>query len=159
MALNTRGYYVCGHCGTTSFPEAISRDGIRILGPGDPEVRCSLCRLPFVRGMLDDHCQVDYCEKCRGLLLPRRAFAELVSRRRAWAENPSVTPVPANEAEFRRRIDCPKCGNRMTTDRYYGAGNVVMDRCAACDVVWLDYGELKQIVDAPGEDRGSHDLR
>jgi Zn-finger nucleic acid-binding protein len=33
-----------------------------------------------------------------------------------------------------------------------------MDRCVSCDVVWLDYGELKRIVDAPGVDRGSRDL-
>ena len=71
MALNPRGYYVCAHCGTTSFPEAISRYGIRILGPGDTNVRCSCCNTTFVRGMLDEY-QVDYCENCRGLLLARR---------------------------------------------------------------------------------------
>jgi Zn-finger nucleic acid-binding protein len=42
-------------------------------------------------------------------------------------------------------------------DRYYGPGNIVMDLCIACDWVWLDYGELKQIADAPGVDRGSRD--
>jgi Zn-finger nucleic acid-binding protein len=75
---------VCAHCGTTSFPDAVSRDGIRILGPGEPDRRCSTCALPFVRGMIDEY-QVDYCEKCRGLLMVRRDFAELVRRRRAWA--------------------------------------------------------------------------
>ena len=157
MALNARGYFVCAHCGTTSFPEPISRDGIRLLGPGDSDVRCACCNAPFVRGMLDDY-QVDYCETCRGLLLARRDFAELVRRRRAWAHDPSVPTAPTDVAELRRRINCPKCGKRMTTDWYYGPGNVVMDRCVGCDVVWLDYGELKQIVDAPGEDRGSRDL-
>lgn len=158
MALNVRGYYVCAHCGTTSFPEAVSRDGVRILGPGDQEVRCFFCSSPFVRGMLEENYQVDYCEKCRGLLLSRRDFAELVRRRRAWAQSQSIPPSHTDAAELRRRMDCPKCGTRMTTDWYYGPGNIVMDRCAPCDVVWLDYGELKQIVDAPGEDRGSRDL-
>ncbi|HTG99991.1 MAG TPA: zf-TFIIB domain-containing protein [Vicinamibacterales bacterium] len=157
MGLNARGYYVCAHCGTTSFPEAVSRDGIRILGPGDSEVRCSSCDAPFLRGMLDDYL-VDYCEKCRGLLLSRRDFAEVVRRRRAWAQGQSVPPTHTDGAELRRRIKCPKCGTRMMTDWYYGPGNVVLDRCVACDLVWLDYGELKQIVDAPGEDRGSRDL-
>jgi hypothetical protein len=31
---------------------------------------------------------------------------------------------------------------------------VVIDTCAPCDLVWLDFGELAQIVDAPGRDRG-----
>jgi Zn-finger nucleic acid-binding protein len=157
MALSPRGYYVCEHCGTTSFPEAVTRDGIRIMGPGNANVRCSCCKTPFVRGMLDDY-QVDYCETCRGLLLARRDFAEIVRRRRAWAHSQSVQPVHTSDAELRRRINCPKCGSQMTTDWYYGPGNVVMDRCVACDLVWLDFGELQQIVDAPGEDRGSRDL-
>ena len=156
MALNARGYYVCSHCGTTAFPEATSRDGVRVLGPGGSAVRCSSCDVPFVRGMVDDYV-VQYCEKCRGLLLERRDFAELVRRRRAWAQNQSVTPAHTDGAALRRKMNCPKCGKRMTTDWYYGPGNVVMDRCAECDLVWLDYGELQQIIDAPGEDRGSRD--
>jgi Zn-finger nucleic acid-binding protein len=47
---------------------------------------------------------------------------------------------------------------RLETHPYYGPGNVVIDSCAACDVIWLDFGELKQIVDAPGRDRGSRQL-
>jgi Zn-finger nucleic acid-binding protein len=42
----------------------------------------------------------------------------------------------------------------MATHPYYGPGNVVIDTCTACDLVWLDFGELAQIVDAPGRDRG-----
>jgi Zn-finger nucleic acid-binding protein len=37
---------------------------------------------------------------------------------------------------------------------YYGPGNVVIDTCSRCDLIWLDFGELKQIADAPGRDRG-----
>jgi Zn-finger nucleic acid-binding protein len=33
-------------------------------------------------------------------------------------------------------------------------GNVIIDTCGTCDVVWLDFGELKQMEDAPGQDRG-----
>ena len=99
-----------------------------------------------------------YCDKCHGILLNREDFAELVRRRRASAETASVIPAPTNAAELRRKIKCPKCGLQMTTDWYYGPGNVVMDRCTSCDLVWLDHGELKQIIDAPGIDRGSHDV-
>ena len=45
----------------------------------------------------------------------------------------------------------------MTTHPYYGPGNVVMESCDSCNLVWLDHGELQQIVDAPGRDRGSRD--
>ena len=42
----------------------------------------------------------------------------------------------------------------METHPYYGPGNVIIDSCARCEFVWLDFGELKQIADAPGADRG-----
>lgn len=156
MPLNARGYYVCTHCGTTSFPETVSRDGIRVVEPIDEVRRCSSCGGSLVHAMLDA-CLIEYCQACRGLLVPRRDFAEIVRRRRAWAQTQSVTPQPADVGELRRRITCPKCGDRMATDWYYGPGSVIMDRCVGCDLVWLDYGELNRIVDAPGADRGSRD--
>jgi len=157
MPLNAKGFYVCAHCGTTAFPETVDREGIRILGPGDSPRQCSLCKVPFLRGMVDKW-QVDFCDTCRGILIPRRDFAELVRSRRAWAQSPPAPPTPASADELRRKISCPKCGSQMLTDWYYGGGNVIIDRCVGCDLVWLDYGELKQIIDAPGIDRGSHDL-
>ena len=41
----------------------------------------------------------------------------------------------------------------MLTDWYYGRGHVVIDRCEACDLVWLDGGELQTIIEAPSPDR------
>jgi Zn-finger nucleic acid-binding protein len=42
----------------------------------------------------------------------------------------------------------------MDVHPYYGPGNVIIDSCTTCDLVWLDIGELKQIAEAPGGDRG-----
>lgn len=42
----------------------------------------------------------------------------------------------------------------MDVHPYYGPGNVVIDSCTACSLIWLDYGELQQMTDAPGRDRG-----
>ena len=86
MPLNAKGFYVCAHCGTTAFPETVDREGIRILAPGDSPRQCSLCKVPFLRGMVDKW-QVDFCDTCRGILIARRDFAELVRSRRAWAQN------------------------------------------------------------------------
>jgi Zn-finger nucleic acid-binding protein len=43
----------------------------------------------------------------------------------------------------------------MDVHPYYGPGNIVIDSCSACDLIWLDHGELQQITDAPGRDRGT----
>ena len=89
--------------------------------------------------------------------MARRTFAEVISRRRAWATGTPTEPVPIDRAELERRIVCPSCSGRMEVHPYYGPGNVVIDSCGVCDLVWLDFGELKQIVDAPGRDRGRRD--
>jgi hypothetical protein len=46
----------------------------------------------------------------------------------------------------------------MDTHPYYGPGNVVVDNCARCAVIWLDCGELAAIRDAPGRDRRGADV-
>ncbi|MEO5896194.1 MAG: hypothetical protein ABIS06_10865 [Vicinamibacterales bacterium] len=46
----------------------------------------------------------------------------------------------------------------MDTYPHYGPGNVVIDNCAGCDLVWLDFGEIRQIVAAPGKDRGGRQV-
>ncbi len=34
----------------------------------------------------------------------------------------------------------------MDAHPYYGGGNVVIDTCATCQLVWLDFGELRKIA-------------
>ena len=42
----------------------------------------------------------------------------------------------------------------MGTYQYMGPGNIVIDTCHEDDLIWLDYGELNKVVNAPGRDRG-----
>lgn len=53
-----------------------------------------------------------------------------------------------------RTLSCPRCAGRFDTYPYSGPGNVVIDNCTTCDLLWLDFGEMRQIIDAPGKDRG-----
>ena len=70
---------------------------------------------------------------------------------------PPVVPRPLDREALARSLTCPSCLRDMSTHPYYGPGNVVIDTCDACNVVWLDFGELQQIVDAPGKDRGQRE--
>jgi Zn-finger nucleic acid-binding protein len=151
-----RGFYRCRYCGTFHFPDSVDDQGVRVVGSPDAPVACATCGASMTLAVLDG-CQVHYCERCHGLLIPRPGFAEIVRRCRAWAEGPPITPVPPERRELHVTKNCPTCRTRMTVDRYYGPGNIVMDVCLTCDSVWLDFGEMKQIVDAPGTDRGSRD--
>lgn len=128
-------------------------EGVRVLKREHGQSPCGVCKLPLATAVLDDG-DAEYCERCRGVLLPRAHFAELVERRRAWASTPPVVPSVIDHRELERSIQCPGCSANMSTHPYYGPGNVILDTCERCNLVWLDFGELKQIVDAPGQDRG-----
>jgi Zn-finger nucleic acid-binding protein len=152
--IESRRYFFCRHCGSFHFPEPADRDGIRIVGNVADAPPCPVCRELLVQALLDDAHPVHFCPTCRGVLMPRQTFAGVVNIRRAWAANPPVEPRLLDRQALDRKLSCPSCRGRFTTHPYYGPGNVVMDSCDSCDIVWLDFGELRQIVDAPGRDRG-----
>jgi len=141
-----RRYFFCRHCGAFEFLERTDADGIL--------VPCPLCRAALTKALLDGRHSVQYCEQCRGVVMARASFADAVVGRRAQATGPGVQPDALDRKELERRVTCPSCRKMMDVHPYFGPGNVIIDTCAKCDLVWLDFGELKQIADAPGQDRG-----
>jgi Zn-finger nucleic acid-binding protein len=150
-----RRYFRCSHCGSYGFPEGADSEGIRTIGDAADSLPCPVCSVRMFRALLDNIHPVDVCNTCRGVLMPRDTFAGVINARRAWASSPPAEPVPFDRAELQRALSCPKCGGRFQTYPHFGPGNVVIDSCTTCDLVWLDFGEMRTIVDAPGRDRGS----
>jgi len=148
-----RKYYYCRYCGTFHFIETAEMDGVQVLERSS-DTPCPACEAPLAKALLDNVHSIRYCEKCRGVLLPRSAFVDVINARRAFATGAPVAPLPLDERELQRRVICPTCRQRMDVHPYFGPGNVVIDSCTACDMIWLDFGELKQVTDAPGRDRG-----
>lgn len=153
-----RRYYFCRYCGTFRFLDGPETDGVQVLSRTEQTRGCPLCGKPMAKALLDQAHAIEFCEACRGALMPRASFAAVVEQRRGWATGAPGPPVPLDRRELDRRLACPSCRNTMDVHPYYGPGNVVIDTCARCDAVWLDVGELKQIADAPGRDRGSRGL-
>ena len=153
--VESRRYLRCQHCGTYQFHQTTEAEGIRIIGNLADAPGCPVCSVPMAHAVIDDDYPIDFCTKCRGLLLPRETFAHVTNTRRAWATTPPAEPVPFDPNDLARKLHCPKCQQKFETYPNYGPGNVVIDNCTVCDVIWLDYGELKRIVDAPGRDRAA----
>jgi Zn-finger nucleic acid-binding protein len=154
MALfERRRYFFCEHCGTFHFIDAPAVDGVQVLERREDR-RCPRCEGSLAASLLDGQYAIESCERCRGVLLSRAAFADALNRRRARAAGPGVPPEPVDRRELDRRATCPQCASAMDVHPYYGPGNVVIDSCTPCALIWLDYGELQQITDAPGRDRG-----
>jgi len=158
--VESQRYFQCAHCGAFAFPEAEAEgaDGIRILGRTDDAPPCPVCKVPLTQALIDNAHPVHFCATCRGVLLPRQIFAGVVQKRRAWATDLPADPVPLDRRALERRLSCPRCHRPFETYAHYGPGNVVIDNCTPCDLVWLDFGEIRQIVAAPGKDRGSRQV-
>lgn len=148
-----RGYAFCTHCGSFYFPEPTG-EGIRALGEARDDLHCPLCHEPLLVAALDERYPAHYCQACRGLLFQRASFRGVIQLRRSRTPGPGVAPRPLERAELARQVSCPACGRIMEAHPYLGPGNVVIDTCSACDLIWLDHGELTEMVDAPGSDRG-----
>lgn len=133
--------------------EAIDAAGVRLVRGAGSERHCPVCDTPFLVAVMDDKYRIEVCERCKGILMPRETFAETVIGRRRAAASAPVIPHHTDSRALERRVRCPGCAAQMLTDWYYGPGNIVLDTCPACDLAWLDAGELQRVVDAPGPDR------
>ncbi len=149
-AVKGRDYLCCAYCTTFHFPTPLadSADGLKPLGEADGS-ECPVCRAALSTGAISD-CQVLYCSKCRGVLATNDDFASIIRWKRANWEGATSKPVPINQEEFERSVECPRCGKSMDVHPYYGPGSVVIDSCGQCRVVWLDHGEIAAIESAPG---------
>lgn len=152
VLVRQQDYWFCEYCGAFHFPPE-SEDGVRLLDAASEEMRCPLCRVQLSLGSIDGY-QVRTCDRCRGVLAPQLSFGEIVKRRRAKASGPGVQPAALDRSQLERVIYCPGCSRKMETHPYYGPGNIIIDTCPHCRVLWLDFGELRQVTDAPGRDRG-----
>ena len=152
--LDSRPCWQCRHCSSMVCAETGLTSGLRVVGQEGGAARsCPVCRLALAAAIMDDtHC-IEICARCKGVLMQRRTFAVTITARRRAAATPGVIPLPADPRALNRRIACPVCSAAMTTDWYYGPGNIVLDTCPACDLAWLDGGELERVIDAPGSDR------
>lgn len=95
--------------------------------------------------------QVCFCMGCRGFVIDRMSFGELMEVLRAAYDGADDAPILLDPEELKKLCLCPACGELMETFNYYGPGNVVLDTCNECQLTWLDEGELAKIVRAPGQ--------
>jgi Zn-finger nucleic acid-binding protein len=145
---DTEGYK-CDYCHTVFFPGE-EDTGVEITGAvsGD-SLSCPLCRLSLVPAAIAK-IPVNYCTQCHGLLFPMPVLQPLLEQLRSGDRSPAVQ-APPDRGDLKRVIQCPQCNRRMDTHFYAGPGNVIVDTCDACNLIWLDRGELTRIAHAPDE--------
>jgi Zn-finger nucleic acid-binding protein len=145
-----RDHFFCEYCKTYEFLAGAPAD-IKVVDEKSGVV-CPLCNTEMqVASMM--RARVLQCANCRGILIGQERFLGIVTALRTASTEPPFIPGPPNPEELRRKIFCPLCRNLMDTHPYGGPGNIVVDNCEKCQVLWLDFGELKKVIHAPGRDR------
>jgi len=145
---DTEGFQ-CSFCHKVFFPDH-EDDGVEVSGEAsDPNLNCPLCFQLLVKASLAKTA-VLYCTQCRGMLVPMEIVSDLVDDLRTNIDR-SAVQTPADHDDLKRTIQCPKCNLRMDAHRYAGPGNVVVDTCDQCALLWLDRGEMTRIASAPDE--------
>ena len=95
--------------------------------------------------------QVCLCPQCRGFVIDRASLGELVEILRGIYKGEDDKPSIPNTAQLDQHSNCPACFGRMETFHYCGPGNVIIDSCNGCELLWLDNGELGKMIRAPGK--------
>lgn len=135
----------CEYCLSVYFPEK-NDDGVRVLDePSGHD--CPVCVTPLVHAFVAKS-PVIYCAKCNGMLVAMAALEDTIDALRA-EHGSAKAPPPPDKDDLRRKINCPQCHRHMDAHIYGGPGNVIIDSCETCCVLWLDRGELMRIAYAP----------
>jgi Zn-finger nucleic acid-binding protein len=112
---------------------------------GETTKICPACQALLSDGNIQNH-PVLYCTKCRGMLISIDKFLPLVEFLRALRRPTGSSVEPRDNADADRHLTCPTCEGTMTGYPYGGPGNVNIDSCEKCSVIWLDGNELQRIV-------------
>jgi Zn-finger nucleic acid-binding protein len=142
-----QGLMICDYCGSQATP-LTDEDGVLVLSPTTHN--CPLCVIPLADASIESH-QMLYCTRCHGMLLDMEKFLPLVEvlrEHRYWSRS-SQAPRGLDAG---RALRCPLCKHEMDNHPYGGGGNINVDSCEPCSVLWLDRGELSRVVAAPDRD-------
>ena len=144
-----RRHFFCEYCTSLYFPEE-NEDGIRILEESSG-TDCPVCKIPLVYGFIG-RAQTLYCLNCRGMLIDQEIMLMVIEYLREKSSKSTISPPPVNFDELKRILNCPNCGRRMSTHLYGGPGNLIVDNCIHCSLLWLDNEEFTRIIRTPGRE-------
>jgi len=102
---------------------------------------CPVCKEPMITLELEN-VEIDYCQSCEGIWLDAGELEMLLGGSEHTESFVKSFTKSGSLTEKERR--CPICLKKMEKVL---AGDVLIDRCKKGDGLWLDGGELQQILE------------
>lgn len=120
--------------------------------------RCPACFIPMTR-VEEESMHWCVCSQCLGAWIGvvqfvrrlRMDVAQCTSAEGAqgdtsWATTPLEELAAQVQQENRKKpLRCPQCEHEMRKDRYHPMIPITIDRCKACNSLWLDRGEMAML--------------
>jgi Zn-finger nucleic acid-binding protein len=96
-----------------------------------------------------DDVELDFCTRCEGLWFDSGEI-ELVAARTGVHSKECFSPRSATTNEA--KLKCPICNKKMDKRLLGTTEPIIADVCPACDGLWLDKGELEQVLAQQADD-------
>jgi len=140
----------CDYCKTVVVLPADDA-GLHFLDEAVQGLNCPVCSIPLLNAMLG-HAKMCACKKCKGMLIGMNVMEPLIEELRDKNKDRDEIPSPADPADLKRVVECPKCHRHADVHFYMGGGGAVIATCENCELNWLDGGMLMRIVRTPHEE-------
>lgn len=151
-------FFHCEYCGSYDFPDA-NQDGVALLDETSPYA-CPTCRKPLVSAIVNT-VHIFACPNCRGNLIEQSKMLPILRQAQTLDSASKEQNQRVDESERSRIAICPSCQNLMSVYPYGGPGNIMIQGCEQCQMIWLDFGELSKVARAyaqmynhPPEEKG-----
>jgi Zn-finger nucleic acid-binding protein len=135
-----QNFFHCGYCDCFEFPDP-DLDGVALLDEISP-YPCPICNKPLVSAIVNE-VRIFSCPKCRGNLIDQSKMLPIIRQSKSLDSINEGLPSPLKRSELTRTASCPACHK---TYPYGGPGNIIIQGCEHCRLIWLDFGELSRII-------------
>lgn len=138
-----QAFFHCQYCGGYDFPEP-NQDGVALLD-GTSSFVCPICEGTLVSAVIKD-IQIFSCPQCRGNLIQQSRLLPILRQAKSLDPKNADSRDLQDKTELTRNAACPSCHKTMAVYPYGGPGNIIIQGCEHCKLIWLDFGELARIV-------------
>lgn len=100
--------------------------------------------------------EIDSCGKCNGTWLDKGEMGKVIGMVKDLMGGEEISMERLPDREPGREFKCPRCENRDLEPFHFSyQKKIIIDKCPACEGIWLDGGELRQAVSVAYKEYGA----
>lgn len=110
--------------------------------------RCSVELKPVkIKGI-----ELDICDTCEGIWFDNGELDKVCNLGESSLETSDISKSlirdnSLNKSTKSKTLTCPHCNSTLERFIYSYDSNILLDACKICHGIWLDDGELKEVID------------